>query len=79
MTHAEQIAAKLIANAKRTMGAGWDHISPTLRRGLVMAEVIGVTEQQDEETSAAKVLAFQAAIVKAADALLANGRSITFA
>jgi hypothetical protein len=72
MTHAEQIAAKLITNAKRTMGAGWDHISPALRRGLVMAEVIGVTEQQDEEIPAAKVLAFQAAIVKAADALLAT-------
>lgn len=63
-------AENCVKTAQRCLGPGWNHVSATIRRGLVMAEVVAVIQAQDDGISAEARLAYLNDLVRIADALL---------
>ena len=71
-TKNQQLAAKAVKDAQASMGAGWQHISADLRRGLVMSNIIGILQGQDESVKAERVVLMLNELVAAADATTAT-------
>ncbi len=69
-TQAEQIAEREIKLAKAELGAGWNHISASLRQGLVMRNILLVVLGQDESIPADRVLEYARELTQAAQRIL---------
>lgn len=64
------IARRLVNNAKDSMGGGWNHISPAIRRAIVMDAVVGVVCGQDESIDPKNVVALLSSLVSEVDGIL---------
>lgn len=67
---ARMIARRLVSNAKDGMGGGWNHISPAIRRAIVMDAVVGVVCGQDESIDPKNVVALLNSLVSEVDGIL---------
>lgn len=59
-----KLVNKAIADAKALLGPGWYHVSPAIRRGLVMEGVVAVLYGQDESIDPARVVALMRDLVE---------------
>lgn len=66
----EQRAQMAIGTARATLGAGWAHVSVAVRRGLAMADLVGMVLGQDESISSERRLAILAGTAERIDANL---------
>jgi len=66
MSKNEQMAKDCIEGAKKTLGAGWSHVSKDVQWGLISARILALFMAQDEEITGDRVRAYITGVTEAA-------------